>query len=59
MAEFNLIQKVEQDWSIVKISKKSYSWRKVFDDAEPELRHISKKLDEEKIFGQYFPLKAD
>ena len=58
---FNIVPKVSQDWSIVKIAKEAApgSWRKVFDTAEPELRHISKILDEEKKFGSYVPLKAD
>ena len=61
MAEFNIVQKADQNWSIIKIAKESStgSWRKVFDDAAPELAHISKKLDDEKIFGPYFPMKCD
>lgn len=59
--QIHVHEKINQTWSIVKIAKDAapISWRKVFDDAEPELRHICKILDEEKLFGPYLPLKVD
>lgn len=58
---FHIVKPIQQDWSIAKIGKESISgsWHKVFDDAEPELKHISKILDEDKRFGPYLPLKSD
>ena len=59
--QINVIKKVEPGWTIEQVAAESIglSWRKVFDDAAPEIKHVSKKLDEQKIFGQYFPLKKD
>jgi uracil-DNA glycosylase len=61
MFSFNIKPKVDQSWTILKIAEEAYptSWQEVFKDAKPELTHISKKLDDEKRFGEYFPRKED
>lgn len=53
--------KVDQSWSILKIAQEAApgSWKSVFASAEPELAHISQKLDNESVFGSYYPLKKD
>lgn len=44
---------------IVESSKNIASWEKIFNDAEPELKHISKLLDQQKKLGIYFPKGPD
>lgn len=53
---------VNQSWSIEKIAKETppITWEHVFNDAKHELHDISVILDEqEKLYGQYYPLKRD
>jgi uracil-DNA glycosylase len=52
---------VDQSWTILKISQEAApdEWKDVFKEACPELTHISKKLDDQKVFGDYYPLKPD
>jgi uracil-DNA glycosylase len=61
MISFNIKPKIDQSWTILKISEEAYpsSWEDVFKEAKPELAHISKKLDDEKRFGEYLPRKED
>src|SRR5437868_11110965 len=56
-----VIPKVDQSWSIVRIVEEASptSWKSCFLQALPEFKHISKKLDDEKVFGSYMPLKRD
>jgi uracil-DNA glycosylase len=58
---FNIKPKVDQSWTILRIAQEAYpsSWEQVFKDALPELTHISKKLDDESVFGDYYPKKSD
>ena len=52
---------INQNWTIIEIATKCppKSWEQAFKDAEPELKHISYKLDIEKKLGDYFPNKED
>src|SRR5260221_12111464 len=52
---------IDQSWTIKKIALECppKSWEKAFLDAKDELKHISKKLDDQKVFGNYYPYKED
>jgi uracil-DNA glycosylase len=54
--------RVNQKWSIADIAKEypPASWERVFEEAAPELHDVSEILKEqEKLYGHFFPLKAD
>ena len=59
--QLNILPKIEQHWSIKRIVEEAppTSWASAFNDAKEELEHISNKLDNEKVFGEYFPKKTD
>jgi uracil-DNA glycosylase len=53
---------IDQSWTIQRIAstRPPRTWEKVFEEAAPELAHISSILEEqEQKFGQFYPLKAD
>jgi len=55
-------QPIDQSWSIERITTEAppITWEKVFEDAKAELQDVSSILDEqEKLHGQYYPLKKD
>lgn len=57
-----MTQTVDQTWSIARIANESppITWGDVFKDAVHELKDVSDILDEqEKMYGQYYPLKKD
>jgi len=58
---FNIKPQIDQSWTILKISQESYpsSWQEVFKEAQDDLAHISKILDNQKKFGDYLPKKED
>lgn len=59
--QLNVLPVVDQSWTISKIAKEAINitWREPFDNAEPELKHITKILDEQKKLGVYYPKKED
>lgn len=63
MLKLNILRKpVDQSWTIQRIAKESppRTWEAVFSDAQHELLHVSNILDEqERTYGQYYPLKQD
>lgn len=63
MLTLNILREpVDQSWSILRIAEEAPppSWKKVFQDAIPELRDISILLNEqEEAYGEYYPLKKD
>lgn len=53
---------IDQTWNIERIAAEAAprTWEAVFADAKPELHDVSTILDEqEKQYGQYYPLKQD
>lgn len=53
---------IDQTWSIEQIANEAppHTWETIFSDAKLELKDISTILDEEeKTYGQYYPLKQD
>lgn len=55
-------QPINQTWSIMRVATEAVpiTWEKVFADAKYELEDVSAILDEqERSFGQYYPLKKD
>lgn len=57
--ELNILPTVNNKWTIEELSK-SYvpiTWKPVFEHAENEIKHISKKLDVDKVYGEYLPHK--
>lgn len=60
--KLKIIQDIQEDWSIMDIVEKCCpdGWEKVFENSKPELEIINEILiDQEKVFGQYFPLKKN
>jgi uracil-DNA glycosylase len=57
--ELNILPTVDKTWTIEQLSQECVpiSWKPVFDVAQPELKHISKKLDKDKCYGDYLPRK--
>lgn len=58
---YNIKPKIEESWSILKIVQENVptNWDNVFKNSIAELEHISKKLDDDHIFGDYLPRKED
>lgn len=55
-------EEVNQNWSIIRIAREAppTTWEHVFENALPELEHISSRLSEqEKLYGKFYPLKKD
>lgn len=57
--EFNILPTINNTWTIEQLSQDyvPISWKPVFEAAQPELKHISKKLDKDKCYGDYLPRK--
>src|SRR5258708_35005123 len=55
------MNKIDQSWTIKQITETypPHSWEKVFEETKSDIKHISKKLDDEKVFGNYYPYKED
>lgn len=52
---------INQTFTIKRIVEEALppSWDTLFQYALPELKHISKKLDDENVLGPYWPLKCN
>ena len=59
--QLDILPTVQQSWTILQIAQSAIpaSWKSTFIYALPEINHISKKLDEDKVFGAYLPLKSE
>lgn len=52
---------INQNWTLYDVAMKAtpIGWEQLFQQAEPELRHINSKIENPNIQYPYYPLKAD